>query len=202
MKLKGLKSFRTALKFSVLMGHAMDNASSHVRVTFFRKYSVFPFANGCTPFGTLRTMYSAHRERVKDELIALHCCAQWPRIRTDSSRKKCGEKVKMEEYPWLSYEDAHGYESEARNLEVSEKARAPKGFMREYEKARTPRNMRIRPLPPGVIGGKNWGQKRHNFIKRHMAQYTKRGATYGRYLALIMWAYMPPGPPPPKVAKR
>lgn len=99
------------------------------------------------------------------------------------------------EYPWMSYAAARAYEAEAARLRVSEVARAPKGFMREYEAARTPARMRARPLPQGVRGGETWGQKRHGFIARHLATYRMR-PTYRRYLALIMWAFKPPGSAP------
>ena len=39
-------------------------------------------------------------------------------------------------------------------------ARASKGFMREYQRARTAEKMRVGPLPAGVTGGATWGQKR------------------------------------------
>ena len=101
----------------------------------------------------------------------------------------------MDEYPWMTYTAAHAYESEAARLGVSQVARSPRGFMREYEMAKTATRMRDRPLPPGVVGGSVWGQKRHGFVARHLKKYRER-PTYGRYLALIMWAYKPPGPPP------
>lgn len=101
----------------------------------------------------------------------------------------------MRDYPWMSYAAAHVYESEAARLGVSRVARSTKGFMREYQRARTSERMRKRVLPPGVTGGLTWGQKRRGFIARHLQQYHER-PTYGRYLALIMWAYKPPGPSP------
>ena len=101
----------------------------------------------------------------------------------------------MNEYPWMTYASAHAYESEAARLRVSQVARSSRGFMREYQIAQTPTRMRRRALPSGVTGGHTWGQKRHGFVARHLAKYRER-PTYGRYLALIMWAYMPPGPPP------
>lgn len=98
---------------------------------------------------------------------------------------------------WLTYAEAHAYEPEAARLGVSQVARASKGFMREYQRARTAEKMRVRPLPAGVTGGATWGQKRSAFVKRHMEQY-RRNATYRRFLALVMWAYRPPGPVPRK----
>ena len=95
----------------------------------------------------------------------------------------------------MTYAAAHAYEAEAARLGISEVARGPRGFMREYEVARTAERMRKRPLPPSVRGGTTWGQKRDGFVARHMAKYEEK-PTYGRYLALIMWAYRPPGPPP------
>ena len=98
-------------------------------------------------------------------------------------------------YPWMSYASAHSYEAEAERLGVSRVARAPKGFMREYEVAKTVSAMKKRSIPEGVVGGNTWEQKRNGFVARHMKKYVER-PTYGRYLALIMWAYKPPGPPP------
>ena len=98
-------------------------------------------------------------------------------------------------YPWMTYASAHAYEAEAARLGVSRVARAPKGFMREYEKAKTAAAMQRRPLPSGVRGGATWEEKRNGFIARHLKQYREH-PTYGRYLALIMWAYRPPGRAP------
>ena len=101
----------------------------------------------------------------------------------------------MSQYSWMTYAAAHAYESEAERLGVSRVARSSRGFMREYQSARTAARMRERPLPTGVTGGQTWGQKRNGFVARHLKKYREH-PTYGRYLALIMWAYKPPGPPP------
>ena len=101
----------------------------------------------------------------------------------------------MPEYPWMSYAAAHAHEAEADAHGVSVVARSSTGFMREYERAGTARAMATRPLPTGVRGGTTWGQKRNGFVARHMKSYRER-PTYRRYLALLMWAYKPPGPPP------
>ena len=98
-------------------------------------------------------------------------------------------------YPWISYSAARAYEAEAERLGVSKVARSTTGFMREYERAGTARAMRDRLLPPGVGGGQTWGQKRHGFVARTIAKYEEE-PTYRRYLALLMWAYRPPGPIP------
>ena len=94
--------------------------------------------------------------------------------------------------PWLSYARAHAHEAEARRLGVSAVARAPRGFMREYERAGGAAAMRARPLPPGVVGGPTWGAKRDAFVARHLAQY-RAHPTPRRRLALLMWAYDPDG---------
>lgn len=104
-------------------------------------------------------------------------------------------------YPWMSYAAAHAHESEAARLGVSTVARSSRGFMREYERAGTARNMASRPLPMGVSGGETWGQKRNGFVARHMAKYREH-PTYRRYLALIMWAYKPPGVRPSARSRR
>ena len=101
-------------------------------------------------------------------------------------------------YAWMSYDAAHAYEKEAAALGVSTVARSTGGFMREYQAAGSARAMHSRPLPSGVTGGETWGQKRENFIKRHMAGTNgyARNPTRRRFLALVMWAYKPPGAPP------
>ena len=62
--------------------------------------------------------------------------------------------------------------------------------MREYERAGSARAMAARPLPAGVRGGATWEQKRNGFVARHLAAY-RAHPTHRRYLALIMWAYLP-----------
>lgn len=106
-------------------------------------------------------------------------------------------------YPWMSYAAAHAYEAEAERHGVSAVARSSKGFMREYERAGSARAMASRPLPAGVTGGATWEQKRNGFVARHLPKYREH-PTYRRYLALIMWAYMPPGgrPPLPRRSRR
>jgi hypothetical protein len=92
-------------------------------------------------------------------------------------------------YKWLPYRQAHLYEKEAERLKVSAVARSGRGFMRQYAKAATAKAMRQRP----VRGSRQtWGLRRDNFIKRMMAQYRSH-PTYRRWLALVMWAYRPPG---------
>jgi hypothetical protein len=104
-------------------------------------------------------------------------------------------------YEWLPFSVATKYEAEAETLGVSEVARSNKGFMREYEKAGSWTSMQNRSLPAGVTGGKTWGQKRRNFIARFIKMYEKR-KTRKIFLALLMWAYRPPGhSPPPHLRK-
>lgn len=95
---------------------------------------------------------------------------------------------------WMSYTAAHKWEPEAAALNVSQVARSPNGFMREFEKAGSVDAMKRRSLPVGVTGGSTWEVKRNGFVARHMASYRSH-PTYKRWLALVMWAYMP-GPPP------
>lgn len=94
------------------------------------------------------------------------------------------------EYRWMSYESAAKYLPEAKAAKVSEVARSKRGFMGQY-RGKTVAQMRELPVRHYK---QTWGQRRHNFIKRHLAQYDKK-KTYRRWLALIMWAYMP-GPRP------
>ena len=97
--------------------------------------------------------------------------------------------MQMKEHRWMSYEAARAYEKEASLEGVSKVARGPGGFMRVYEKMRTPQKMR-RAQVKGGSEGYTWAMKRHGFIQRHLKQYRKN-PTYRRKLALIMWAYMP-----------
>lgn len=92
-------------------------------------------------------------------------------------------------YPAMSYSAAHAYEARAKARGVSKVARGPNGFMRAYQRAGS-----FAKLP------EKWKRKRIAFIKRHMAQVRqnneqlwKDGYPSRRALALIMWAYMPPG---------
>ena len=92
---------------------------------------------------------------------------------------------------WMSYKNAAKYLDEAERLGVSEVARSQTGFMGIYKKAKTADIMK----KPPFTKTQTWGRRRDNFVKRHMAQYVKN-PTYRRWLALVMWAYNPPGPIP------
>ena len=94
-------------------------------------------------------------------------------------------------YRWLSYASAASYLAEADRLRVSEVARGPGGFMQVYARAGSAGAMKKMPFSEA----QTWGQRRHNFIKRHMAEYEVR-PSYRRWLALAMWAYRPPGAVP------
>lgn len=87
---------------------------------------------------------------------------------------------------WMSYADAARWEAEAAELGVSEVARGSGGFMRMYQR----HGARLRNVP--VSDTLTWGRKRDNFVRRHMAQYRSH-PTRRRWLALVMWAYLPPG---------
>lgn len=96
-------------------------------------------------------------------------------------------------YPIMSYAAAHRWEPLARSLGVSTVARSQRGFMRNYEMARTWARL-----------GPTWQRRRDGFIARHMAQVRLTGERLWkprrdgrlwpsrRALALIMWAFMPP----------
>ncbi len=68
---------------------------------------------------------------------------------------------------------------------VSLVARDKGGFLRVY--LRYGARMLDEIAPGGTI---TWGQKRTNFIRRHLVQY-KKNRTERRRLALIAWAYKP-----------
>ena len=71
-------------------------------------------------------------------------------------------------------------------LGVSEVARSPRGFLREYERRRS-----------GI--SEHWRRRREGFVSRHMAQlvgndeplYDRLGRPTRRHLALVAWAYSP-----------
>lgn len=98
-------------------------------------------------------------------------------------------------YPAMTYAAAHKWEPLAAKWGVSEVARSSRGFMRAYQKART-----FAALP------EFWKRRREGFISRHMAQVPMTGENLWktdrrtgkrvpsrRALALIQWAFMPPG---------
>jgi ribosomal protein S18 acetylase RimI-like enzyme len=97
-------------------------------------------------------------------------------------------------YHALSYAQAHAWEPLAAAKGVSAVARSARGFMRAYQAAGT-----FAKLSP------YWQRRREGFIARHMAQVKQNGEPLWKYdaagvrvpsrraLALLMWAYMPPG---------
>ena len=109
------------------------------------------------------------------------------------SRRKSPGKI-LKEYKWMSYTAAAAYIPEAKKYKVSEVARSRTGFMGVYKRKKTSSNMR----KAQYSSTQTWGRRRINFIKRHMAQY-KKNKTYRRWLALVMWAYKPPGAIPKKI---
>lgn len=98
----------------------------------------------------------------------------------------------MAEPRWMPYAQAHRWEAEAEMRGVSQVARSSRGFMRAYERHPTAAQLRRTPHP---TRNHSWAHERANFVKRHMEQYRKN-PTRRRWLALVMWAYMPPGPAP------
>lgn len=107
-----------------------------------------------------------------------------PRTPSQAIRRKPSTK-----YKWMSYADAHAYENEAKRLEVSRVARSQRGFMRAYQRLRSPERMAT-ALVPQINRFQYWDQRRNEFIARHLAQY-KEKPSYRRRLALIMWAFDP-----------
>ena len=82
------------------------------------------------------------------------------------------------------------YVPEMERLNVSEVARSRRGFLYNYFKHGKSVRDKLVSSRPESDAEQYWGQRRHNFIKRHLAQYNEN-PTYRRYLALIAWAYMP-----------
>lgn len=91
------------------------------------------------------------------------------------------------EYKWMSYSEATYWEALAAARGVSEVARSRRGFFTQFKKAKG----KFTRIPD------EWRWKRHNFIKRHLAQmrknsrpfYGEDGLPTRQHLALIMWAY-------------
>ena len=111
--------------------------------------------------------------------------------RKSPSRGRRSRSPSANSYRWMSYKDAAKYLPEAQEKGVSKVARGRDGFMGVYKRAGTSANMKTTMYSKT----QSWGTRRTNFIKRHMAQYVKN-PTSRRWLALIMWAYKPPGKAP------
>ena len=89
------------------------------------------------------------------------------------------------DYALMPVDDVRRYLFEIQSANVSVVARSPNGFMYNY--LRDGRKMLSQVAPGGKI---TWGQKRNNFIARHLVQYRKH-KTQRHRLALIAWAYYP-----------
>ena len=92
-------------------------------------------------------------------------------------------------YAWLSLATVKRHESQAALLGVSQVARSPRGFLRAYEAAGGRARLMNTTAVPGYPN-QTWGQRRANFIARHLPQY-RRQPTERRRLALMLWAYRP-----------
>lgn len=92
-------------------------------------------------------------------------------------------------YRWVPYNRAASFEQEAAANGVSDVARSSRGFLRAYQHNPNPRSLCQQKVPgfPNQI----WGQRRSNFIHRHMVQY-RNHPTKRRWLALMMWAFEAP----------
>jgi hypothetical protein len=91
----------------------------------------------------------------------------------------------------MSYSAAAKYIPDAKERGVSKVARGRGGFMGVYKRMGSSKKMK----QADFTKTQTWGRRRENFIKRHMAQY-KKNPTRRRWLALVMWAYKPPGRAP------
>jgi len=110
--------------------------------------------------------------------------ARKSKAKRKSKRKSKAQRKSKKEYPWAPLAAVLRAEPEAARLGVSEVARSPRGFVRAYEALRSRTASASVPLFPN----QTWGQRRHNFVKRHLAQY-RQNPTERRRLALLMWAY-------------
>ena len=113
------------------------------------------------------------------------------RTTSKSMSARQSSRRKSPEYRWMSYRQAKRYIKDAKERNVSKIARSSSGFMGVYERKKTASMMKKAKFTQT----QTWGTRRHNFIKRHYAQYKKK-PSLPRWLALVMWAYKPPGPKP------
>lgn len=88
------------------------------------------------------------------------------------------------DYNLLPLSKVRSYVAEAAKQGVSEKARRS-GFTRAYMKY----GKRVLTMPSDTAG-MQWTHKRWLFIKRTLPAY-RANPTRRRWLALVMWAYMP-----------
>lgn len=90
--------------------------------------------------------------------------------------------ARIRNYKWTPLKTVEKYVPISEYLGVSEVARSPRGFLTQYKNA----------------GGKKelmdpyWIRRRNGFIARHLVQY-RENPTIRRWLALVMWAYIPSG---------
>jgi hypothetical protein len=93
-----------------------------------------------------------------------------------------------ERFNWMSLREVLAYESEMDRLGVSKVARSPRGFLTAYKQGHTAAATKRMVVPDHP--NQTWGQRRDQFVARHLAQYEKH-PTYRRWLALVAWAYRP-----------
>ena len=96
---------------------------------------------------------------------------------------------------WISVSEVEKWEKEAERLGVSEVARGKKGFLWAYKRAGDRKRMEKTPVDVYNPAGLTWGEKRNAFLSRSVPQFDGN-RTYRRWLSLVMWAYVPPGPIP------
>jgi len=112
----------------------------------------------------------------------------------------------MVEYKFLPYKLVHKFEKLAEYYGISKAARGveqpkttDKGFVRVYEKAKTPEKLEKIPVRKANPSGANWRQTRNNRVAAKLGQMKKMGISmYGKdglptkmHTILIMWAYSP-----------
>ena len=91
---------------------------------------------------------------------------------------------------WMPLRDVLRYESDMERLGVSKVARSPRGFLTAYKQGRTAAVTKRMSVPDHSGTPQTWGERRDQFIARHLAQYEKN-PTYRRWLALVAWAFKP-----------
>lgn len=106
---------------------------------------------------------------------------------------KPASRKAIKRFDWLDIETVLKYEDEAAKRYVSVVARSRRGFLRAYEAVGGDVDAMARRRVPKINRVVMWDKFRDEFVSRTFAQYKlPGGATYNRWLALVMWAFLPP----------
>lgn len=105
----------------------------------------------------------------------------------------------MARFAWLPLETVEAHLPEIEERGVGKVARSKRGFLAAYRRARGDVSKLARRKVPGIDRDVDWAAWRDGFVARHLAQYEAPGGkTRRRWLALVLWAHIPKGKPPPR----